>query len=153
MCSPIFWDEIYSLKIDKTSACTSHILCELTSHPNITGFDKTNINSLVVIFSVVPKHFCGCMAGRSKHVTCLLCEIPDEGQLRNFLVEVLEKKWDNVLCSVEHRNTWVPHGHNLSCILYICSTIKQHKLKNSCIWLPLGGPFFKALDYRKHFAM
>ena len=54
-----------------------------------------------------------------------------------------------MLCSVEHRNPWVPHGYNLSGILYVGSTIKQHKVKNFCIGLTLSVPFLKVLDYRK----
>ena len=89
------------------------------------------------------------MAGRSKHVTCLSCEIPEESKLRNLPVEVLEKNRDNMFYSVDHLNPWVPHGHNLSGILYVGTTIKHHKVNNYCIGIPLGVPFLNVLDYRK----
>ena len=54
-----------------------------------------------------------------------------------------------MLCSVEHHNTWVPHDHNISGILYVGGTIKQHKFNNSCIGLLLGVPFLMVLDYRR----
>ena len=54
-----------------------------------------------------------------------------------------------MFCSVKHRDPWVPHGHNLSGILYVGTTIKQHKSNNSCIGLPLGVTFLKVLYYRK----
>ena len=54
-----------------------------------------------------------------------------------------------MFCSVEHRNPWVPRGHNLSGTMYVGSTIKHHKFNNSYIGLPLGVTFLKVLDYRK----
>lgn len=54
-----------------------------------------------------------------------------------------------MFCSVEHRNPWVPHGHNLWGTMYVGSTIKQHKFNNSYIGLPLGVTFLKVLYYRK----
>ena len=54
-----------------------------------------------------------------------------------------------MFCSVDHRNPWVPHGHNISVVLYVGSTIKQHKVNNSYIELPLRVPFLKVLEYRK----
>ena len=54
-----------------------------------------------------------------------------------------------MFCPVEHRNLWVPHGRNISGILYVGSNIKQHKVKNSCIGLPLTVPFLKVIDYRR----
>ena len=54
-----------------------------------------------------------------------------------------------MFCSVEHRNKWVPHGHNLSGILYFGSTIRQHKVNNYSIGLPIRVTFLKVLDYSK----